>query len=71
MFGRARLGWIAFAGFLACIPLATWMIGHVGTACRLTRPCLVQVAPGLGKLWAVLVAVPLVRLLRRVAPVPA
>ena len=44
---RARLGWVAFAGFLACIPLANWMIGHLGTVCVPNGPCLVPVAPGL------------------------
>jgi uncharacterized PurR-regulated membrane protein YhhQ (DUF165 family) len=44
---RTNLGWIAFAGFQACIPLANWMIGHVGTVCVLNGPCLVPVAPGL------------------------
>jgi uncharacterized PurR-regulated membrane protein YhhQ (DUF165 family) len=44
---RARLGWVAFVGFLACIPLANWMIGHVGTLCVPNGPCLVPVAPGL------------------------
>ena len=47
MENRSKLGWIAFAGFLACIPLANWMIGHVGTGCELKPPCLVPVAPGL------------------------
>ncbi len=47
MFSRARLGWIAFTGFLACIPLANWMIGHIGTTCLSHGPCLVPVAPGL------------------------
>ena len=47
MVGGVRLGWIAFTGFLACIPLANWMSGHMGTTCRLTGPCVVQVAPGL------------------------
>ncbi len=41
------LGWLAFALFLACIPLANWMIGHVGTVCVPNGPCLVPVAPGL------------------------
>ena len=41
------LGWAAFALFLACIPLANWMIGHVGTMCVPNGPCLVPVAPGL------------------------
>jgi len=47
MENRARLGWIAFVGFLACIPVANWMIGHVGTFCVPNGPCLVPVAPGL------------------------
>ena len=41
-----RLGLLAFAGFLACIPLANWMIQHVGTVCVPQGPCLVPVAPG-------------------------
>jgi uncharacterized PurR-regulated membrane protein YhhQ (DUF165 family) len=44
---RTRVGLAAFAGFLACIPLANWMIGHVGTTCLPDGPCLVPVAPGL------------------------
>lgn len=47
MENRQKLGWIAFAGFLACIPLANWMIGHIGTFCVPNGPCLVPVAPGL------------------------
>ena len=43
----ARLGWAAFALFLASVPFANWMIGHVGTACLRNGPCLVPVAPGL------------------------
>jgi hypothetical protein len=46
-FGRSRLGAAAFVGFLACIPLANWMILHVGTVCLANGPCLVPVAPGL------------------------
>jgi len=34
-------------GFIACIPLANWMIGHVGTFCVPEGPCLIPVAPGL------------------------
>jgi uncharacterized PurR-regulated membrane protein YhhQ (DUF165 family) len=35
-----------FLGFIACIPLANWMIGHVGTVCASPQgPCLVPVAP--------------------------
>jgi uncharacterized PurR-regulated membrane protein YhhQ (DUF165 family) len=29
------------------IPAANWMLGHVGTACHVGGPCLIQVAPGL------------------------
>ena len=47
MENHQKLGWIAFAGFLACIPLANWMIGHIGTFCVPNGPCLVPVAPGL------------------------
>lgn len=38
--------WMAFAGFLATVPLANWMIGHVGTECIPNGPCLIPVAPG-------------------------
>jgi uncharacterized PurR-regulated membrane protein YhhQ (DUF165 family) len=43
-----RTGWWAFAGYLAAIPLANWMILHIGTQCvPHGGPCLVPVAPGL------------------------
>src|SRR6202042_3263579 len=42
-----RIGVLAFACFLASIPLANWMIQHVGTVCVPQGPCLVPVAPGL------------------------
>ena len=42
-----RTGLVAFAGFLALVPLANWMIQHVGTACVPHGPCLVPVAPGM------------------------
>jgi queuosine precursor transporter len=42
-----RVGVVAFAAFLALVPLANWMIQHVGTACVPQGPCLVPVAPGL------------------------
>ena len=41
------LGYAALACFLACIPLANWLIGHVGTVCTAQGPCLVPVWPGL------------------------
>jgi len=42
-----RIGVVAFAAFLALVPLANSMIQHVGTACVPQGPCLVPVAPGL------------------------
>ncbi len=42
-----RVGLLAFVAFLACVPLANWMIGHVGTVCVRHGPCLIPVAPGL------------------------
>ncbi|MGA9865148.1 MAG: VUT family protein [Acetobacteraceae bacterium] len=42
-----RIGWLALACFLALIPLANWMIFHIGTVCPPDGPCLVPVAPGL------------------------
>jgi queuosine precursor transporter len=33
--------------FCLTIPAANWMIGHVGTGCSVTGPCLVPVAPGI------------------------
>lgn len=40
-------GYIYFAAFIACIPAANWLIGHVGTVCPPNNPCLVPVAPGI------------------------
>jgi queuosine precursor transporter len=39
-------GYAYLAGFIACIPLANWMIGHLGTVCVPNGPCLIPVAPG-------------------------
>ena len=33
--------------FCLTIPLANWMIGHVGTVCLANGPCLLPVAPGI------------------------
>jgi uncharacterized PurR-regulated membrane protein YhhQ (DUF165 family) len=33
--------------FCLTVPVANWMIGHVGTVCPPNDPCLVPVAPGL------------------------
>lgn len=42
-----REGIVYLAAFAACIPIANWMIGHVGTTCVPDGPCLIPVAPGL------------------------
>jgi len=34
---RRTEGFIYLAGFIACIPLANWLIGHVGTVCLAER----------------------------------
>lgn len=34
-----------FLAFIACIPVANWMIGNVGTVCVAQGPCLVPVWP--------------------------
>lgn len=44
---RGVEGYVFLAAYIACIPLANWMIGHVGTVCVPQGPCLVPVAPGL------------------------
>ncbi|MBV9655555.1 MAG: VUT family protein [Acetobacteraceae bacterium] len=43
---QRRLGWLAFILFLGSIPLANWLIEHVGTVCVPAGPCLIPVAPG-------------------------
>lgn len=42
-----QIGWVAFACYLGSIPLANWMIQHVGTVCVAHGPCVVPVAPGI------------------------
>jgi uncharacterized PurR-regulated membrane protein YhhQ (DUF165 family) len=42
-----RIGLAALLGFMACVPAANFMIGHVGTVCVPAGPCLIPVAPGL------------------------
>lgn len=37
----------ALLAFLACVPLANWMIGNVGTTCIPNGPCLIPVGFGL------------------------
>ena len=46
---RQRLveGFACLFAFGACIPIANWMIGNVGTFCVPQGPCLIPVAPGI------------------------
>src|SRR5690349_1560492 len=41
-----REGFAFLVGFGLCIPAANWMIGHLGTVCVPSGPCLIPVAPG-------------------------
>lgn len=47
MLSRRAEGFLYLVAFIACVPIANWMIGHVGTKCIPNGPCLVPVAPGL------------------------
>ena len=40
-------GLIFLSAYIACIPVANWLIQHVGTLCPPDGPCLIPVAPGL------------------------
>ncbi len=40
-------GFAYFAAFIACIPIANWLIGNVGTTCVPDGPCLIPVGFGL------------------------
>jgi len=53
---RRREGAALFVAFAACVPLANWMINHVGAACVAHGPCVIPVAPGLSAPSGVLVA---------------
>ena len=44
---RRMEGFLYLAAFFATVPIANWMIGHVGTVCVAGGPCLIPVAPGL------------------------
>jgi uncharacterized PurR-regulated membrane protein YhhQ (DUF165 family) len=44
---RTLVGTVAFVAFLGCVPLANWLILHIGTTCVPNGPCLVPVAPGI------------------------
>lgn len=39
-------GFVFLATYIACIPVANWLIQHVGTICPPDGPCLIPVAPG-------------------------
>jgi uncharacterized PurR-regulated membrane protein YhhQ (DUF165 family) len=43
---RALEGSGFFVAFVACVPSANWLIGHVGTGCVPNGPCVISVAPG-------------------------
>jgi uncharacterized PurR-regulated membrane protein YhhQ (DUF165 family) len=45
MSARKAWGLVYFFAFIACIPTANWMIGHLGTVCAPGGPCLVPVWP--------------------------
>jgi queuosine precursor transporter len=38
-------GLLFFAGFVACVPAANWLIENVGVTCVPNGPCLIPVAP--------------------------
>jgi len=40
---RKTQGYIFFALYIACIPLANWLIGHFGTFCVPDGPCMIPV----------------------------
>ena len=44
---RRREGIVFLILFALTIPAANWLIGHAGTACVPSGPCLIPVAPGL------------------------
>lgn len=39
--------WFLLAAYAACVPLANWLIGNVGTTCVPNGPCLIPVGFGL------------------------
>ncbi|MGL5167402.1 MAG: VUT family protein [Afipia sp.] len=39
-------GFTLLVAYIACIPIANWLIQHVGTVCPPDGPCLIPVAPG-------------------------
>lgn len=49
-------GFIYLFAFTLCVPVANWMVQHVGVVCHPGGPCLIPVAPGLMSPSAVLLA---------------
>jgi queuosine precursor transporter len=47
MNNRRIEGFVYLAAFIACVPIANWMIGNFGSVCVPHGPCLIPVAPGL------------------------
>ncbi|HEY4994865.1 MAG TPA: VUT family protein [Aestuariivirga sp.] len=47
MMDKKLQGYICFAFYIACIPLANWLIGHVGTFCVPDGPCMIPVWPSI------------------------
>ena len=41
------MGIVLILAYIATIPSANWLIGHVGTVCVPQGPCLIPVAPGI------------------------
>jgi queuosine precursor transporter len=44
---RRREGIVFLVLFALTVPVANWMIGHLGTVCPRNGPCLIPVGPGL------------------------
>ena len=44
---RKTQGYIFFTLYIACIPLANYLIGHVGAFCVPDGPCMIPVWPGI------------------------
>src|SRR5690606_29533229 len=53
---RRAEGYAFLLAFALCVPIANWMIHHVGLVCPPGEPCLIPVAPGLMAPSAVLMA---------------
>ncbi len=47
MKSRRFSGFAYLLAFIACVPIANWMVGNIGTTCVPDGPCLIPVAPDL------------------------